>query len=125
MSRLSPLNTIIVSCVLFLIVFVSLKISFGSVNDGLMSRGNYGMLLYLLPGIITCFINRSQHVLFVFLGIIASIPFCLFIHNFLIPHHSEQWQEAAYLISAIFWAMLGVMLVLLYQICSEHIKRSH
>jgi len=125
MSRLSPLNTIIVSGVLFLIVFISLKISFNSVSGGLMSRGNYGMLLYLLPGIITCFINRSQHVLFMFLGLIASIPFCLFVHEFLISGHSKQWQEAAYLVSAIFWAMLGVMLVLLYQICCEHIKRRH
>jgi len=123
MSRLSPLNTIIVSCVLFLIVFITLKISFRSVNSGLMSCGNYGMLLYLLPGLITCFINRSQHVLFIFLGIVASIPLCLFIHSFLIPDHSEQWQEVAYLVSAAFWSMLGGILVMLYQICSEHTKR--
>jgi len=123
MSRLSPLSTVIVSCILFLIVFASLKISLGSVNDGLMSHGNYGMLLYLLPGIVTCFINRSQHVLFVFLGIIASIPFCLLIHAFLITDHSGQWQETAYLVSAAFWAILGAMLVMLYQICGEHTKR--
>jgi len=123
MSRLSPLNTIIVSCVLFLIVFISLKINLIGVNESVMSRGNYYMLFYLLPGMITGFINRSQHVLFIFLGIVASIPLCLFIHSFLIPDHSEQWQEVAYLVSAAFWSMLGGILVMLYQICSEHTKR--
>jgi len=123
MSRLSPLNTIIVSCVLFLIVFVSLKINLIGVNESVMSRGNYYMLFYLLPGMITGFINRSQHVLFIFLGIIASIPFCLLIHAFLITDHSGQWQETAYLVSAAFWAILGAMLVMLYQICGEHTKR--
>ncbi|NMP28070.1 hypothetical protein GW590_14505 [Rahnella sp. SAP-1] len=115
MSRRSSLKTAAISSLLFIFVFIVLKNNTIVVNF-IDPQGNLGLLLYMLPGIITCFINRGNNVLALLIGALIGVPLCLLIRHYFMPEVRGYGQELAYLGSAVFWTMLGAMCVLLYRI---------
>ena len=112
MRRYFPLLCGAVQAILFLIVFVSLKGHVITVNR-IIPQGDLCMLLYLVPGIIGCMLSRGENFLSLFISALISVPLCLIIRHFFLLEIRSYWQELAYLISAVFWSMLGVMFVTL------------
>ena len=122
MKRVFPLLVSAINGLLFIFVFISLKGHVIPVNK-IIPQEDYCMLLYLLPGVIACFISRGEHFIALLISVIISVPICLFIRHYFLLEIRSFWQELAYLISAVFWSMLGAMLVILYRVWSRQAKR--
>ncbi|MDR3433091.1 MAG: inner membrane protein YbjM [Rouxiella aceris] len=122
MSRVSSLQTVVINSLLFIFVFILLKNHIFGVNF-IIPQGNFGLLLYILPGMITCFINRGDNVLALFIGALIGVPLCFLIRHYFLLEVCSYWQELAYLSSAVFWNMLGAMCVLLYRIWIMQFRR--
>lgn len=118
MKRYFPLLCGTVQAILFLIVFVSLKGHVISVNK-IIPQGDLCMLLYLLPGIIGSVLSRGENFLILFISALISVPLCLIIRHLFLLEIRSYWQELAYLVSAVFWSMLGVMFVTLRRMRSS------
>jgi hypothetical protein len=114
MRRVFPFLASAINIVLFVFVFISLK--------GIPQE-DFCMLLYLLPGIIACLVSRGEHFVALFLGSVICIPLCLLIRHYFLFEIRSYWEELAYLTSAVFWSMLGVMLVTLYRVWSRQARR--
>ncbi|WP_338152395.1 inner membrane protein YbjM [Rouxiella chamberiensis] len=101
--------------ILFIIVFISLKGHVISVNR-IIPQGDLCMLLYLVPGMAACFVGRGEHFVALFISALISVPLCLIIRHYFLLEIRSYWQELAYLVSAVFWSMLGAMFVILYRV---------
>ncbi|WP_369790646.1 inner membrane protein YbjM [Rouxiella sp. WC2420] len=122
MKRYLPLLYGTINAILFIIVFISLKGHVVTVNR-IIPQSDLCMLLYLLPGMIACLLSRGENFIALLLGAIISVPVCLLIRHYFMLEIRSNWQEIAYLISAVFWSMLGVMFVLLYQVWGKQSRR--
>jgi hypothetical protein len=122
MRRVFPFLASAINIVLFVFVFISLKGHVIPVNK-VIPQEDFCMLLYLLPGIIACLVSRGEHFVALFLGSVICIPLCLLIRHYFLFEIRSYWEELAYLTSAVFWSMLGVMLVTLYRVWSRHARR--
>ncbi|EIC85099.1 inner membrane protein YbjM [Serratia sp. M24T3] len=122
MKRYLPLLYGTINAILFIIVFISLKGHVVTVNR-IIPQSDLCMLLYLLPGMIACLLSRGENFIALLLGAIISVPLCLLIRHYFLLEIRSNWQEIAYLISAVFWSMLGVMFVLLYQVWGKQSRR--
>lgn len=122
MKRYLPLLYGTINAGLFIIVFISLKGHVITVNR-IIPQSDLCMLLYLLPGMIACLLSRGENFIALFLSSVISVPLCLLIRHYFLIEIRSYWQEIAYLISAVFWSMLGVMFVLLYQVWGKQSRR--
>ncbi|MEH2920152.1 inner membrane protein YbjM [Samsonia erythrinae] len=95
---------------LFGVVFLSQKIDVADYTAEGGLRGDPGMLLFLLPGIIASFFSARGRLLYPLFGALAAMPVCLMLQLWNTPEHSF-WQELAYVMSAVFWCLLGALIV--------------
>ncbi len=68
----------VVGCfVLFILVFLSQKMTLSrvAINDGF--RGEPGMLLFLLPGLVSCYLSGCRRLKYTLLGALAASLICL------------------------------------------------
>lgn len=68
-----------------------------------------GLLLFLIPGIISGVIAGKQAVLRSILGAVLAVPFCLALIRGFLQMPRSAWQELAWLSSAVFWCALGAL----------------
>ncbi|KQN46436.1 hypothetical protein ASE93_14295 [Serratia sp. Leaf50] len=122
MKRVFPFLASVINGLMFIIVFISLKGHVINVNK-VIPEGDICMLLYLLPGIIASFISRGENFIALFIGSVICIPLCLLVRHYFLLEIRSYWEELAYLTSAVFWSMLGVMLVTLYRVWSRQTRR--
>ncbi|WP_338020026.1 inner membrane protein YbjM [Rahnella perminowiae] len=100
----------VICCIIFLIIFILLKNGWVIVIS-VAPGPEYGLLLFLLPGVITALISRDSAIFSSFIGGLASIPVCFLVRMAFYPRVRPLFQELAYATSAIFWCVLGAMLV--------------
>lgn len=74
-----------------------------------------GLLLFMLPGILSALINRQMPLVQALLTAIAATPCCLLIDINGVVMPFTPWQEVAWLTSAIFWCGFGALLVMLWR----------
>ncbi|MBJ7220481.1 MULTISPECIES: inner membrane protein YbjM [unclassified Brenneria] len=97
---------------LFTVVFLSQKMNVSDVVAGDGLRGDFGMLLFLLPGVVASCLSANGRLLYPLIGALVAMPVCLLVlHFWRTPHHSF-WQELAYMLSAVFWSVLGALVFL-------------
>lgn len=93
---------------LFNVVFLSQKMDvLEASGDGF--RGDPGMLLFLLPGVIASGLSTRGRLLYPFIGALAAMPICLIILHLWRTPLGSFWQELAYVMSAVFWSVLGAL----------------
>lgn len=100
----------LICCIFFIVTFISLKNSWIEVRSS-GPGPEYGLLLFLLPGIFTALIARESPIFSSFVGGLTSIPLCFLLRWACFPRVRPPVQEVAYATSAIFWCVLGAMLV--------------
>ncbi|WP_035342342.1 MULTISPECIES: inner membrane protein YbjM [Dickeya] len=111
----------IVSCfVLFMLVFLSqkMRIVSASLDEGF--RGDPGMLLFLLPGMVSSYLSRNRRLRYPLAGALVAMPVCLLMLSLWQFSRLSFWQELAYVSSAVFWCLLGVLLFLFLRAVSRH-----
>ncbi|MDR7341752.1 hypothetical protein J2X14_000140 [Pantoea alhagi] len=74
-----------------------------------------GLLLFMVPGIISALINRQTPLVQALLSAVAATPCCLLIDINGVVMPFTPWQEVAWLTSAIFWCGFGALLVMLWR----------
>ncbi len=112
----------VICCVLFVVIFVFLKTGLIVVSPG--SHGpEYGLLLFIFPGIITAHVIRHSQLFYVFFGAILAIPVCYTLRILYFVRVRTLLQEMAYVGSAVFWCVMGAMLYLLIRAMVQQINR--
>ena len=113
----------VLCCLCFIVIFISLKNSWVVVrNTG--PGPEYGLLLFLLPGMLTAMIARESPIFSSFVGGLTSIPLCFLLRWALFPRIRPPVQELAYATSAIFWCVLGAMLIHLLMTAYRQFRHS-
>lgn len=97
-------------CIIFVITFISLKNSWVIVRS-ITPGPEYGLLLFLLPGLLTGLIYRDSPIFSSLIGALISVPVCTALRMVFYPRVRPLVQEVAYATSAIFWCVLGAMLI--------------
>lgn len=93
---------------LFTVVFLSQKMDTLTVTEEGF-RGEPGMLLFLLPGLIAGGLSARGRLRYPFIGALAAMPLCLLILHLWRTPLNSFWQELAYVMSAVFWSLLGAL----------------
>jgi|SRR5471030_65932 len=117
-DRLGP----VICCILFVAIFVLLKTEPLVVRPGL-NGPQYGLLLFIFPGIITAHVIRHSQLFYAFLGAILAIPVCNTLRMLYFVRVRTLLQEMAYAGSAIFWCVMGAMLYLLLRALVQQMNR--
>jgi hypothetical protein len=99
-------------CILFVIAFIFLKNGWIIVSDQFPGP-EYGLLLFLFPGVMTALLFRDTAIFSTLLGAFAAVPFCFTLRWIYYVRVRPPVQEVAYAASAIFWCVLGAMFVVL------------
>jgi hypothetical protein len=109
-------------CLLFLTIFIMLKTELIVMRN--FSPGpEYGLLLFMLPGMVTTSLVKQSGVSAAFLGAVLAIPLCYLIRVLYFVRVRPLWQEMAYAASAIFWCVLGALIFMLIQSLWQHWRR--
>ncbi|AIR68222.1 inner membrane protein YbjM [Dickeya fangzhongdai] len=111
----------VVSCfVLFTLVFLSQKMRIvgTSLEDGF--RGDPGMLLFLLPGMVSSYLSRNRRLHYPLMGALVAMPICLLVLQLWQFPSLSFWQELAYVSSAVFWCLMGGLVFLFLRAVSRH-----
>lgn len=109
-------------CILFVMAFICLKNGWIIVSESFPGP-EYGLLLFLLPGVMTAVLFRHTAVFSTFLGALIAVPLCFALRWVYYIRIRPPVQEIAYATSAIFWCVLGAMLVLLFFNAAQHFRR--
>lgn len=112
----------LICCTMFLIIFLMLKNGWIIVRN-IAPGPEYGLLLFLIPGVVTSLISRDSAIFSSFVGGLVSIPVCFLLRMAFYPRVRPLMQELAYATSAIFWCVLGAMLVHLLVIAYRHFRQ--
>ncbi|WP_112198057.1 inner membrane protein YbjM [Rahnella sp. NRRL B-41462] len=112
----------LICCTMFLIIFLMLKNGWIIVRN-IAPGPEYGLLLFLIPGVVTSLISRDSAIFSSFVGGLVSIPVCFLLRMAFYPRVRPLMQELAYATSAIFWCVLGAMLVHLLVIAYRQFRR--
>ena len=112
----------LICCIMFLIIFILLKNSWIIVRE-IAPGPEYGLLLFLIPGVVTSLISRDTGILSSLIGGLVSIPVCFLLRMVFYPRVRPLVQELAYATSAIFWCVLGAMLVQLLIIAYRQFRQ--
>ncbi|WP_409308962.1 inner membrane protein YbjM [Pectobacterium sp. B1J-3] len=94
---------------LFIVVFLSQKMDVSDVATGESLQGGPSMLLFLLPGVIASCLSARGRLLYPLLGALMAMPLCLIILHLWRAPLGAFWQEIAYVLSAVFWSVLGAL----------------
>lgn len=107
---------------LFTVVFLSQKMDvFSATETGF--RGEPGMLLFLLPGIVASGLSARGRLRYPFLGALMAMPLCLIILHFWRTPMNAFWQELAYVMSAVFWSLMGALgFLFVYVSCQRYFR---
>ncbi|MBG6247756.1 MULTISPECIES: inner membrane protein YbjM [Symbiopectobacterium] len=107
---------------LFTVVFLSQKMDvFSTTETGF--RGEPGMMLFLLPGIVASGLSARGRLRYPFLGELMAMPLCLIILHFWRTPMNAFWQELAYVMSAVFWSLMGALVFLfVYVSCQLYFR---
>lgn len=112
----------LICCIIFLIIFLLLKNGWIIVRN-VAPGPEYGLLLFLVPGMVTSLISRDSAIFSSFVGGLVSIPVCFLLRMAFYPRVRPLVQELAYATSAIFWCVLGAMLVQLLVIAYRQFRQ--
>lgn len=97
---------------LFTVIFLSQKMSaLDVINEDKLS-GDPGMLLFLLPGLAASCLSARGRLIYPLIGALVAMPVCLLISYFGRALNHSFWQELAYVLSAVFWSVLGALIFL-------------
>jgi hypothetical protein len=102
----------IICGVLFTLIFILLKTEVIVVRH-ITPGPEYGLLLFIFPGIITAHLVRRSALLYAFLGAVLAIPVCYLLRIIYFVRVRTFMQEMAYAGSAIFWCVMGALFYLL------------
>ncbi|MBF7955946.1 MULTISPECIES: inner membrane protein YbjM [Rahnella] len=112
----------LICCIIFLIIFLLLKNGWIIVRD-VAPGPEYGLLLFMIPGVIASLISRDSAIFSSFVGGLVSIPVCFLLRMAFYPRVRPLVQELAYATSAIFWCVLGAILVQLLVIAYRQFRQ--
>ena len=112
----------LICCTMFLIIFLMLKNGWIIVRN-IAPGPEYGLLLFLIPGVVTSLISRDSAIFSSFVGGLVSIPVCFLLRLAFYPRVRPLVQELAYATSAIFWCVLGAMLVQMLLIAYQQFRQ--
>ncbi|MDH2898908.1 MULTISPECIES: inner membrane protein YbjM [Rahnella] len=107
---------------MFLILYIILRNGW-IVVISIAPGPEYGLLLFLLPGMVTSLISRDSAIFSSFVGGLVSIPVCFLLRLAFYPRVRPLVQELAYATSAIFWCVLGAMLVQMLLIAYQQFRQ--
>ncbi|MFP1728356.1 inner membrane protein YbjM [Lonsdalea quercina] len=111
----------IISClVLFTLVFLSQKMMSFKVTTVQGSNGEPGMLLFLLPGIISSYLTGCDRMRYTLIGSLIAVPLCLWLLRSGHASCGSFWQDLAYVVVSVFWTLLGGLLVLFLRAVVRH-----
>lgn len=102
----------IICCALFTLIFILLKTEVIVVRH-ITPGPEYGLLLFVFPGIITAHLARGSALLYAFVGALLAIPVCYLLRVLYFVRVRTFLQEMAYAGSAIFWCVMGALFYLL------------
>jgi len=77
----------------------------------------------MIPGVIASLISRDSAIFSSFVGGLVSIPVCFLLRMAFYPRVRPLVQELAYATSAIFWCVLGAILVQLLVIAYRQFRQ--
>ncbi|PLR37251.1 hypothetical protein CYR55_09925 [Chimaeribacter californicus] len=109
-------------CLLFLTIFIMLKTELIVVRN-FAPGPEYGLLLFMLPGMVTTSLVKQSGLFAAFFGAVLAIPLCYLIRVLYFVRVRPLWQEMAYAASAIFWCVLGALIFMLIQGLWQHWHR--
>ena len=112
----------LICCIIFLIIFLLLKNSWIIVRN-VAPGPEYGLILFLVPGMVTSLISRDSAIFSSLVGGLVSIPVCFLLRLAFYPRVRPLVQELAYATSAIFWCVLGAILVQLLVIAYRQFRQ--
>jgi hypothetical protein len=112
----------LICCIIFLIIFLLLKNGWIIVRN-VAPGPEYGLLLFMIPGVIASLISRDSAIFSSFVGGLVSIPVCFLLRMAFYPRVRPLVQELAYATSAIFWCVLGAILVQLLFIAYRQFRQ--
>ncbi|CAM3966642.1 inner membrane protein YbjM [Rahnella victoriana] len=112
----------LICCIIFLIIFLLLKNGWIIVRN-VAPGPEYGLLLFMIPGVIASLISRDSAIFSSFVGGLVSIPVCFLLRMAFYPRVRPLVQELAYATSAIFWCVLGAILVQLLVIAYRQFRQ--
>lgn len=107
---------------MFLILYIILRNGW-IVVISIAPGPEYGLLLFLLPGMVTSLISRDSAIFSSLVGGLVSIPVCFLLRQAFYPRVRPLVQELAYATSAIFWCVLGAMLVQMLLIAYQQFRQ--
>ncbi|MCG8708973.1 inner membrane protein YbjM [Brenneria sp. 4F2] len=108
---------------LFTVLFLSQKINVSDVVTDNSGRGDPGMLLYLLPGVAASCLSARGRLLYPLIGSLIAMPVCLLILYMGRTPDYSFWQDLAYVLSAVFWSVLGSLGILcLHATCRRYFR---
>src|SRR5471030_2865183 len=90
----------VLCCIFFIVIFISLKNSWIVVRTTAPGP-EYGLLLFLLRGIVSALIVRESLIFSFFFGRLTSIPLCFLLRWVFSPRLRPLVKEIAYATSAI------------------------
>lgn len=108
--------------ILVSMIFVVLKggVTGGDPEEYRLSapRGDTGLLLYIVPGLIASYLSRGQRVLNPFIGALLAVLLCMLGRRyFAVGAQAPLLQEIAYAASAVCWCMFGAFVYLFALSC--------
>ncbi|GBU12871.1 inner membrane protein [Enterobacterales bacterium] len=112
----------VICCILFVAIFVLLKTELVVVRSGL-NGPQYGLLLFIFPGVVTAHVIRNFQLFYVFLGALLAIPVCYLLRMLYFVRVRTLFQEMAYAGSAIFWCVMGALFYLLLRTAVNQMNR--
>ncbi|AUH01181.1 hypothetical protein CWC46_15990 [Prodigiosinella confusarubida] len=113
----------VVSCfILFTLIFLSQKMVVSSVA-GEALHGDPGMLLFLLPGVVSSCLAGGRRLRYTFIGSLIASLICLLILHLWIGSVISFWQELAYVAGALFWSLMGGLMLLFLHAASRRYFR--
>ncbi|KAA8729576.1 MAG: inner membrane protein YbjM [Ewingella americana] len=112
----------IICCVLFTLIFVLLKTEVIVVRH-ITPGPEYGLLLFIFPGIITAHLVKRYALRYAFLGALLAIPVCYLLRILYFVRVRTFIQELAYAGSAIFWCVMGALFYLLIRAIVLHMTK--
>jgi len=122
MAHVQEKGGVALCCLLFLAIFIMLKTEL-IVMRNFAPGPEYGLLLFMLPGMVTtCLVSRNA-LAAAFFGAVLAIPLCYLIRVLFFVRVRALWQEMAYAASAIFWCVLGALMFMLAQTLWRHWRR--
>ncbi|WP_410015938.1 inner membrane protein YbjM [Sodalis sp. RH24] len=96
------------SAVLFGVIFASQVSGFEVMKTGDHGAA-FGLLLFLLPGIVGSLLLHENKIINPIVGALIASPFCLLL--FYLGHglSISLWYQLAYMLSAVFWCACGAL----------------